>query len=72
MKKETAKRLVDLGELLIVIGSAIYVANLLGVDAKWMVPALCVIYALGLIPAAIGKLALRKFDKEEQSGQEAA
>ena len=71
MKKETAKRLLNVGELLIVIGSAIYIANLLGVNAKWMVPVLCVIYAAGVIPAVIGKLGLRKDEKKEKSEQTA-
>ena len=71
MKKETAKRLLNIGELLIVIGSAIYIANLFGLDAKWMVPVISVIYVLGAIPAIIGKLCLRKFEKEEKSKQAA-
>lgn len=71
MKKEMAKRLLNIGELLIVIGSAIYIANLFGVTAKWMVPVISVIYVLGAIPAIIGKLCLRKYEKEEKSKQAA-
>ena len=72
MDKNKAKKLLDVGELLIVIGSAIYVVNLIlvnlmGKNPKWMIPVIGVIYVLGVIPAIIGKLNLRKYEKAEKA-----
>ena len=72
MKKETAQRLLDIGELIIVIGSAIYIANLLGVNGKWMIPVLCVIYAVGVILAIAGKTGLKKYAEPKKTEQKAA
>lgn len=72
MEKKTAKRLLDIGELLIVIGSAIYSVNLILVnlmqkDPKWMIPVIGAFYIAGVIPAIIGKLNLRKYEKAEKA-----
>ena len=72
MKKETAQRLLDIGELIIVIGSAIYIANLLGMNGKWVIPALSAIYAVGAVLAIVGKIGLKKYAEPKKAERKAA
>ena len=72
MKKETAQRLLDIGEMIIVIGSAFYVVNLLGVTGKWILPTLCGVYAVGAVLAIVGKIGLKKYAEPKKTERKAA
>ena len=56
---KTVKTLGLIGRILLVLGSALYVAELLGLETKQLTLAICVIYAVALILMLIEWIATR-------------
>lgn len=72
---KNAMKIYDLGQLLMVLGSALYIVELFTIESKAMTLAITAIYLVSLLLTAIGYLGTseqRKAEKEQRKREEAA
>lgn len=72
---KNAMKLYNLGQALMVLGSALYLVEIFTLERKWLTAAITVIYIVSLILLAIGWLGTRderRAERERERQEEAA
>ena len=72
---KNAAKIFDIGQLLMILGSALYVLELVYVETAALTTAIAVIYAISLVLILIGWIGTkdeRKAEKEKRKQEEAA
>lgn len=75
MTLEKAHKFSGIGQIILVIGSLMYVAELVGYGSKALTLALCVVYGISIVFMLIGWFGTkeeRKAQKEKEKAQKAA